>query len=25
MEQLGETLARARNTTQAYRPPGQQG
>jgi uncharacterized protein with GYD domain len=24
-EQLGETLARARNTTQAYQPPGQQG
>lgn len=24
-EQLGETLARARNATQVYRPPGQQG
>ncbi len=24
-EQLGETLARARNTTQVYQPPGQQG
>jgi hypothetical protein len=24
-EQLGETLARVRNTTQVYRPPGQQG
>jgi hypothetical protein len=24
-EQLGETLARAKNTTQVYRPPGQQG
>ena len=24
-DQLGETLARARNTAQAYRPPGQQG
>ena len=24
-EQLGETLAQARNTTQVYQPPGQQG
>ena len=24
-EQLGEALARAKNTTQAYQPPGQQG
>jgi uncharacterized protein with GYD domain len=24
-EQLGETLARARNTTELYQPPGQQG
>jgi uncharacterized protein with GYD domain len=24
-EQLGETLARAKSTTQAYQPPGQQG
>jgi uncharacterized protein with GYD domain len=24
-EQLGETLARARNVTQSYQPPGQQG
>ena len=24
-EQLGETLARARNVTRAYQPPGQQG